>query len=186
MSHPSITIQILYRDLSPLPRVVSLRRAPCRHAGRRVVAHPGPYRGASCSVLWCILRRIAALLRCIVTQRSPHSATIQNFCIATSASLAMRARSLSHALHACQLCRSLYRGPAKPCRGRGLAVSWPLQLCPTSLCHDTIHCIVTQMGSSSSSWLLSSFFFFSLIFFFICSTRRPPKKCFFFSFSNRT
>ena len=51
VSRPLVTIQILYRDLSPLPRTVSSR----------------------------ILRRIAALLHCIVTQRSPHSATIQNF-----------------------------------------------------------------------------------------------------------
>ena len=49
-----------------------------------------------------------------------------------------------------------------------LAVSWPLQLCPAALCHDTIHCIVTQMGSNPSS--LCFFFFFSLTFFFFIPT----------------
>ena len=55
---------------------------------------------------------------------------------------------------------------ARPCRGRVLAVSWPLQLCPAALCHDTIHCIVTQMGSSPFLVsFLHFFFFFSHHFF---------------------
>ena len=64
------------------------------------------------------------------------------------------------------------------------AMSWPLQQCPAALCHDTIHCIVTQMGSSPSS--LCFFFFFFSFFFLIPATGKPPKKIFFFSFSSRT
>ena len=50
------------------------------------------------------------------------------------------------------------------------AVPRPISL---ALCHNTIHCIVTQMGSSPSSGLLSIFFFFFFsrkLYFFICST----------------
>ena len=59
------------------------------------------------------------------------------------------------AMHACA-CRSPLRagrpcsGPCWPCRravSQGLlAVSWPPSARPSALCHDTIHCIVTQTG----------------------------------------
>ena len=118
---------------------------------------------------------------CITTQRSPLSHDTM-FCIATPPSQAMHARVLLNALLAGRSCRGLYHGPTKSCRGRGLAISWPLQLCPAALCHDTIHCIVTQMGSSLSSCLLSIFFFSHQFFFLIPATGKPPKKIFFFIF----
>ena len=63
-------------------------------------------------------------------------------------------------------------------------VSWPLQLRPAALCHDTIHCILTQMGSSPSSCLLSRFFFSP--FFFSFQLQENHQNLFFFcSFSSR-
>ena len=118
---------------------------------------------------------------CITTQRSPLSHDTM-FCIATPPSQAMHARVLLNALLAGRSCRGLYHGPTKSCRGRGLAISWPLQLCPAALCHDTIHCIVTQMGSSLSSCLLSIFFFFTSIFFSYSSYWKTTKKNIFFYF----
>ena len=63
---------------------------------------------------------------------------------------------------------TLARGPAV---SQGLsfvswpkhAMSWALQQCPAALCHDTIHCIVTQMGSSPSSLCFFFSFFFLIL-----------------------
>ena len=162
----------LYRNTSPY-RV-------CRSPQRRIVAHC-----CTISQPW---------LRCITTQRSPLSHDTM-FCIATPPGQVMRTRALLHAPRAGRPCRGLYRGPTTPCRGCGLAVSWPLQLCLAALCHDKIHCIVTQMGSSPSSSLLSRFFF-SLIFFFSHSSYRKTTNIYiyiyiyiyiiFFPFFSRT
>ena len=57
-------------------------------------------------------------------------------------------------------------------------MSWPLQLCPAALCHDTIHCIVTQMGNSPSS--LCNFFFHP--FFFHSNYWKTTKKKIFIYF----
>ena len=170
-------------DVSLRPRVrwravsqavcYALCRAPYRSVGHRVM---------------CPLRRIVAhcctvsqpWLRCIATQRSPLS-HITMFCIATPPAQAMRALALPYAPHAGWPCRGLYRGPTMSCRGRGLAVSWPLQLCPATLCHDTIHCIVTHMGSSPSSCLLS-FFFFTSFFFSYSKYWKTTKKIYIFFF----
>ena len=92
-----------------------------------------PYRGV-------LLRRIAALLRCIVTQRSPPSATIQNFVSRPSASQAACAR--------CRMpLRAVGRVMALPGRVVGRRVIVPrrrVAVCPAALYHDTICCIVTQ------------------------------------------
>ena len=68
-------------------KIVSRHRAPAPCAPRALQCMSqllASYRGA-------LLRRIAALLRCIATQRSPPSATIQNFVSRPSASQAVRA-----------------------------------------------------------------------------------------------
>ena len=61
-----------------------------------------------------------------------------------------------------------YRGASLPYRGRAVAVSWRAAgriVAPVArlvcLCHDSMHCIVTQMGSSPSSLCTSVFFFTS-------------------------
>ena len=105
-----------------------------------------------------LLRHIAALLLHIATQRTP-PATIQHFYRDSPASQTVRA--LSHVLVHGQPCR----GPCWPCRGavlQGLlAVSWPPAANPSALCHDTIHCIVTQTTkwavAHSSSCLFCNF-----------------------------
>ena len=100
--------------------------------------------------------------------------------------LPSHASALPHALCADRPYRGLYLGLTTSCHGRGLVVSWPLQLCPTALFHDTIHCIMTQMGSSPSSCcLLRNFFFHSFFFSFVLLEDHTPKKKK-FSFSNRT
>ena len=134
--------------------------APC-HALSRVSQRP-------CSVSQgaeCCITSLTVLYRDTTVARHPR------FCIATPLGQAMLA-------HAGWSCRGLYRGTTTPCRGRGLAVSWPLQLCPTALCHDTIHCIMTQMGSSPSNCLLSRFFLFFSHHFF-SSYWKTTKKIFF-------
>ena len=85
----------------------------------------------------------------------------------------------------------------RPCwsyRGTGSAVSWPSpdrvvapRLRPghtsPAQCHDTIHCIVTQMGSSP--FPISTLFFFSTYIFFLLipATGKSPKTNFFFFIS---
>ena len=69
-----------------------------------------------------------------------------------------------------------------------LAVSWPPAACPSALCHDTFHCIMTQTRkwavAHPVSCLFCNFFFHIIsIFFFICSSyyKTTKKILFFFS-----
>ena len=51
----------------------------------------------------------------------------------------------------------------------------------STLCHNTIHSIVTQKNNGPTSLCL----FFFIFYFFILATGKPPKIFFFFSFSNK-
>ena len=99
--------------------------APCRRPGMAVSS-------ARLAILQAVSQRaavvsqhyIATLARCIATQSLPLSHDII-FCIATPPSQIMCAHALPHAPHSGRP----YRGPNTPCRGRGLAVSWPCPGC---------------------------------------------------------
>ena len=162
--HPLVTIQVCIARKLP----AACRVAPCR-------AHN--------DVSWRILRCIAAP---IATQ-TPPQVTIQSLYRDTLHSKAMRARATARLA-----LRSAVSWPsnghivaqARPCRGRVLAVLWPLQLCPAAMCHDTIHCIVTQMGSSPFP-ISFLHIFFSHHFFSHSSYLKTTKKnvyIFFFNF----
>ena len=177
----------------------SYRRFLSRVAGLPCVSQ------RSCAVSKGAGRRIAVLAALYRHLDSPPSATIQNFVLRPSASQVARCIATQKATpnHDTNLNRdspwpgharapraqassivALPRrvvGVAWPYRGHALAAPRPVSL---ALCHDTLHCIVTQMGSSPSRCLLSIFFSFSHHFFFICSTYW--NTLFFFSFSSRT
>ena len=150
MSHPSVTIKILYSDPSPLLRVVSLRIL------RRIMAHPRPYRS------------LAALYR---YTRSPLNHDTK-FCIATLSLARLCARALPHAPRAGRPYRRPLSRPYRMPPGRVVAESPAPRPASPTLCHDTIHCIMTQMGSSPSG--LCTFFFF-LILDYLPKISQPPK-----------
>ena len=175
-------------------RRVSLRVcAPCRSLSAFTPGHETKIVSRDNSLLCAVSLRVARAQRCIVAHpasyrslyRCPYcdiNATLSHDTILVSRHSLARAcaRALPHALRAGRPCRGLYRGPTTPCHGRGLAVSWPLQLCPAALCHDTIHCIVTQMGSSLSNCLLSRIFFSHHFFFSFQLLENHQKKYLFF------
>ena len=103
----------LCRD-TPSTKAMRARRVAhyysCRSPKCRIVAHRG-----------CVAACIATILR-YKSRPQPR----YKVCIVTRPLLAG------------QSYRGLYRGPATPCRGCGLAVSWPSPACPGLLCHDTI------------------------------------------------
>ena len=120
--------------------------------------------------------------------QKPPPTTIQSLYRDTPPGQAMCACGMPHAPRAGRPYRGLYRGPATPCRGRALALSWPSPARLGLLCHNTMefHCIVTQMGSSSSSFCFCNlpFFFHTIFFFFYSSywktTQKKKKKNFHF------
>ena len=122
--------------LRAMPSVVSPRaHARCCASCRSLLGHVKRHPVVSQGSIARLLDRVAApaLLCCGLSCDTPSSQ-------------AMRTR--------CRPCRRAsrpYRGRCWSCRGRGLAVSWPLQLLSTALCHDTIHCITTRAGKMGSS-----------------------------------
>ena len=75
---------------------------------------------------------------------------------------------------------------ARPCLGRVMAPWLRSGHASPALCHDTIHCIVTQMCSRPFPVSFLRIFFFTPFFFLIPATGKPPKKnIFFFSFSSK-
>ena len=152
------------RVLRTVSFTVSSRRASCR-------APPASYRGDPCAVSWRLPRPCRA-------------------CLAIQPSSWPRARTLLHAL-----CAQAGRVMVSPCRvmaslGRVVACLSGIVAAPACtarpypgmvplLCHDTMHCIITQpgkMGSSPFQLLHCFFFFFTQIFFFIPATGKPPKN----------
>ena len=119
---PPITIQNCFATQS----IPCAHRAPYRIAGHVAVLYHSP----------------AAL--CCDTTIAPQPQ--YNFCIATTPNQAMRARCRTPRAQAGRIMACLNRivAHARPYRGRVLAVSWPLQLRPSQLSHDTVCCIVTQ------------------------------------------
>ena len=117
---PPVTIQKLYRDPT-LPRALRAM----------LLMHSAVSQRARCHV-------IGRVARCIATQRSP-LAMIQHLYRDSPASQV----ALPHTLARGRPCR----GSCWPCRGavsQGLlAVSWPPATRPNTLCHNTIHFIVT-------------------------------------------
>ena len=130
-------------------------------------------------------RRIAACIAAILRHKSRPQPRY-NFCIATPSSARPRMRAAARPYaRACRIVAlpgriaRLYHKHARPYRG---PYCMPSPASPT-LCHNTIHCIVTQMGSSPFRCQKNIFFFSS---FFVHSSYWKTTKKFFFSFSCRT
>ena len=176
-AHPGpvacIGSHIIARTRALAHRDTNIVSRPWPPVARRVVAHPVPYRRASCAVSQ----------PCCAVSRPKGCLTQPRYKI-----LYRDLRQPGHA-RVGAIAR-LARRPAVlwPVSWPYHAVSWawpgrimaPTAV-PTALCHDTIHCIVTQMGSSPSSRLLSRLFFHSFSFSFVL-LEDHPKKCFFFIF----
>ena len=111
-------------------------------------------------------------------------------CIATPplARPRMRPRCLMSLLASRPCC-----GPTGHVVGPCSRASWPYRGPPASrlcaLCHDKIHCIVTQTGKWAVAHPVSCLFckyIYIFFFHFVPPTGRPQKKYIFFSFSSRT
>ena len=178
-----------------------------------------PCRGAYWAVSWlpydrvvgmscCVAARTRALARRVaasgLTVSQPPPSQHQILCHDTTLSAhdlrVLRAVSRAHSAvsqGAVALCRNTRPSPpaarpaCRPAVSQGLlAVSWPPAARPNPLCHNTIHCIVTQTGkwaiAHSSSYLFYNFFFTHFFFHFVPPTARPQKKKKFFHVSSRT
>ena len=166
----------------PRPHYCALSQAVCYAPCR------APYHRAGC--------RVALPLSCIVALppamwRLSHETTSRPICLlvmiqfivsrhTTQAVRPSRAQLvLPREPAVSQAESSAVSWPSQAVSWPRLAVSWPLQLCPVALCHDTIHCIVTQMGNSPSSLC---FFFFSPFFFSFQLLENHQKKYLFIFF----
>ena len=150
-----------------------VHQAPCRR----------PYR----STLLLCRSTVSQPCYAILRHNGHPSATIQCF-VSQLHVVRPCARALPHASRVGLPCRRPYRCPTMPCCGlirpyRGTSPTRPLcaVLPHQALCHDTLHCIVTQhrqTGSSPSNYLLRRFFF--SFFFFVPATARPQKNIYIF------
>ena len=151
-------------------RVVAQNRSCRRHrrSCRRCVVR-SPERSVP-RVLW-LPPAVSPLYRDIAQRLSRASVTIRPFVSRPSPPIVRPLHGHRSLLRAGWSCR----GPCWPYHGAGSVVSWPSpgrvvapRLRPghtsPSQCHDTIHCIMTQMGSSP--FLVSAPFFFSKFFLF--------------------
>ena len=150
------------------------RRVACLQ--RRIVALPAPCRA-------CLeIQPGGPAARCIATHKAAPSHNTTLYHDSPLARPCVRARCRMPRVQADRIMALPRRVVGVAClyRGHALAAPRPVSL---ALCHDTIHCIVTQMGNSSSSCLLSiffSFFFlFQIIFFFSHSSYWKTTKFFF-------
>ena len=131
---------------SSLLQVVSCRVA---RAQSRIMAHPASYH---------------SLYRCPYCDTNAPPKPRYNLCIATlSASQATRARALGHIAGTARRIVA----HSRPCRGRALAVSWPIPCAPmptVSRYNLLYHNQAWELGSSLSQFL--QIFFFTHFFFF--------------------
>ena len=135
------------RMLRAISHIIFSRRAPCRVPLKS-------FRGAPCTVSWCLPRPCRA---CLAIQPSGQAAHASCRPYREQADRVVACLGCIVAALACT---------ARPYRGL-----------MSLLCHDTMHCIVTQarkMGNSPFQFL-HCFFFHSNFFSFIPATGRPKK-----------
>ena len=120
--------------------------APCRRASRPCRSPARPYRSTAA-------RHVIA---CIATHPTPRPCTRASLALARRPAMSWPVLAISWS------CPRLYRGPVRPYCGSSPMHLLRAVLPHQALCHNTLHCIVTQyrqMGSSPSNCLLSRFFF---------------------------